>query len=139
MADILQQVGRELDAEIAVLIQGWRWISNPSSPDDAFLFPPADAAKYSPDRVSTKPPDGRRMRNNEWHAQLPYYSTDIAAAWEVEEKIKELGLQRKYAEALGIVIAESGHKGLYVEPFELIHATPEQRCLAALKAIGEQS
>ncbi len=59
--------------------------------------------------------------------ELPHYSTDIAAAYQMEERIKELGLESEYSEALLDLTDASEH-------FELIHATPEDRCRAALAA-----
>lgn len=57
---------------------------------------------------------------------------DIAAAWEVEGKIKELsggekGLIIRYMTRLMNVVGEDG--------FDMLHATPEQRCKAALLAV----
>ncbi len=74
------------------------------------------------------------------------YSTDIAAAWEVEEKLMELDKILEYLEALQIE-ANGTEKGLtltnkiigytynFEEIFNLIHATPAQRCRAALKTL----
>lgn len=62
------------------------------------------------------------------------YSRDISAAYEVEEKIKELGLQVKYTQALKLLIIGEGE---YAGMFDFIHATPEQRCKAALIAVLE--
>ncbi|KAF6630670.1 hypothetical protein H6F38_14680 [Paenibacillus sp. EKM208P] len=60
------------------------------------------------------------------------YSLEISSAWEVEEKIKELRLQAKYCIALKQVVIGTGE---YVGMFDYIHATPEQRCKAALLAV----
>ncbi|WP_339304256.1 hypothetical protein NST33_17695 [Paenibacillus sp. FSL L8-0435] len=62
------------------------------------------------------------------------YSLEISSAWEVEEKIKELRLQAKYCIALKQVVIGTGE---YVGMFDYIHATPEQRCKAALLAVQE--
>ena len=58
---------------------------------------------------------------------VPYYSTDIAAAMQVEDRIEELGLIPEYCEALLNITDASEH-------FELIHASPEDRCRAAVMA-----
>ena len=64
----------------------------------------------------------------------PRYSTDIAAAYQVEERIEELGLWRKYCwELIKIVSAKASDEML--QTWYLIHATPEDRCRAALKAV----
>ncbi|WP_095205916.1 hypothetical protein [Paenibacillus sp. O199] len=60
------------------------------------------------------------------------YSLEISSAWEVEKKIKELRLQAKYCTALKQVVVGTGE---YVGMFDYIHATPEQRCKAALLAV----
>lgn len=60
------------------------------------------------------------------------YSTDISAAWEVEEQIHKKRLNVEYCSALKQVVAA---KGEYVGLFDYIHATPEQRCKAALLAV----
>ena len=58
---------------------------------------------------------------------LPEYSRDIAAAMRMEDRIEELGLIPKYCEALLNITDASEH-------FELIHASPEDRCRAAVMA-----
>ncbi|SPY16130.1 Uncharacterised protein [Paenibacillus polymyxa] len=60
------------------------------------------------------------------------FSTDISLAWEVEEKIKKMGLHVEYCRALKQVVVNTGE---YVGLFDYIHATPEQRCKAALLAV----
>lgn len=62
-------------------------------------------------------------------------SIDISAAWEVEEQIKTLRLHVEYCQALRKVVMS---KGEYVGLFDYIHATPEQRCKAALLAVLEE-
>ncbi|MDP9675374.1 BC1872 family protein [Paenibacillus polymyxa] len=60
------------------------------------------------------------------------YSLEISSAWEAEKKIKELRLQAKYCIALKQIVIGTGE---YVGMFDYIHATPEQRCKAALLAV----
>lgn len=61
-----------------------------------------------------------------------HYSSDISAAWEVEEQIKKLRLHAAYVSALKQVLVRTGE---YVGMFDYIHANPEQRCKAALLAV----
>ncbi|MDN4069954.1 hypothetical protein QYF50_18795 [Paenibacillus vini] len=65
---------------------------------------------------------------------LKDWSSDISAAWEVEEKIKEIGglMIGYYMTELMLIVRSNG--------FNMVHATPEQRCKAALLAIlpGEE-
>ena len=72
---------------------------------------------------------------------LAYYSTDIAAAWLVEERIKELGLIEEYCMQLNRIANNTwdwrdGMKNALL--WQLIHATPEDRCRAALKALDRK-
>jgi hypothetical protein len=72
-----------------------------------------------------------------WPASVPDFATDIAAAMEVEDRIAELDLRAEYAAALQIVVAHDARDEEYSPGlFGLIHATPRQRCLAALAATG---
>lgn len=74
---------------------------------------------------------------NPW--DVPPYSTDISAAMQVEDRIAELGLQTPYCDELtNIVASDCGKTQLGAMRFDLIHATPKQRCLAALAAVGEE-
>ncbi|ASA25403.1 hypothetical protein [Paenibacillus donghaensis] len=66
------------------------------------------------------------------------WSTDISAAWEVEERILALylneqpGLIDDYIDSLMDVIRKEHG---FSPAFRLAHATPEQRCKAALMAV----
>lgn len=71
---------------------------------------------------------------------VPRYSSDISAAMEVENRIEQLHLIREYVRALehigdmatpSRVITDTG------VAWRLAHATPEQRCRAALKAVED--
>lgn len=71
-----------------------------------------------------------------WIDDVPDFSTRLSAAWEVEEQIHKKRLNVEYCSALKQVVAA---KGEYVGLFDYIHATPEQRCKAALLAVlGEE-
>ena len=75
-------------------------------------------------------------------------STDISAAYTMEERIKELGLEHQYVIEMVMIVGGYKHisdvvirigRGLSAnELFAVIHATPEDRCRAALKAIAER-
>ena len=66
----------------------------------------------------------------------PYYSTDISAAWQVEERMKELELMKDYADELAfLVLHPLGYDISAMEQvFAAAHASPEIRCKAALLA-----
>lgn len=71
---------------------------------------------------------------------MPRFSKDIRAAIEVEDRIATLDLGAEYADALKDVVTASW-KDRDISPglFGLIHATPRERCLAALKTIEDNS
>jgi hypothetical protein len=64
------------------------------------------------------------------------YSTDIAAAYQMEERIAELGLIEEYCFQLNAIANAHFDRAYYRQPqrWQLIHATPEDRCRAALLA-----
>ncbi len=74
-------------------------------------------------------------------------STDISDFWLVEETLMEKGLTCEYIDALieitNILIVDSdkskqvaNYRLTSAVIFLLLHATPEQRCLAALEAVS---
>ena len=63
---------------------------------------------------------------------LPY-ATDISAAWQVEEKIKELGLTEQYGNKIAIIVLDDNTTARQ-RIFDAAHASPEMRCKAALLA-----
>jgi len=83
--------------------------------------------------------------------QLPDYCNDIAAAVLVESRIKELDTKTLYIDALSEIVAPE-YASIFFNAIELdphvmelnglaylwlmVTATPKQRCLAALKAVG---
>ncbi|HXU39677.1 MAG TPA: hypothetical protein VN937_25210 [Blastocatellia bacterium] len=75
----------------------------------------------------------------------PEYSTNIAAAFQVEERIEEMGLSERYAYALvETVIPNSAfgfvNRGAYDKDiFSMVHASPAHRCIAALIALDRQA
>lgn len=64
---------------------------------------------------------------------LPYYSSDIAAAWEMEAEIERRGLIEPYGYALEDLVGCRG--GPAYNMWAAAHASPLQRCQAALKAV----
>ena len=106
---------RELNAKIAELM-GWKTLW-------------ADRRGYSD---TWQRPDG----SSEYGLLPPFYSTDIAAAYTMEERIAELGLIEEYCFQLNAIANEHKDRDYCRQPqrWQLIHATPEDRCRAALKA-----
>lgn len=72
---------RELDALVAEKIMGWTSCEITSRTETRLMWPPD-----SPKNVFEYKTDGLMGPNKE--LRVPSYSTDIAAAWEVVEKIR---------------------------------------------------
>lgn len=151
--------GRELDAEVAERVMGWQWMSRvnysgATGPDDlkktsAWLFPPdsedTDTGKEGMFGETIYMRNGivgpfvpclpRQKETTGFHG--PRYSSDIAAAMQVEGRIAEMELQSRYAAALWIVAGDDAEKAnQHYGNWDLIHATAEQRCRAALAAVN---
>lgn len=124
--------GTDLNVMVAEHIFGWRRIQGPTHDYDGAVehgevLVPLDMSEAH--AYAMMPPRGRIplyiFVNREW-------SSDMSAAWEVEEKIKQLKLHVKYCGDLKRIVIGTGE---YVGMFDYIHATPEQRCKAALLAV----
>lgn len=106
--------GRELDAWIAEKVMG-----NP---------PPV------------VPPGVWPQELHSWQDRLPLYSTDIAAAWEVVEKLKSLGFKvgvdEEGSDLAACVVAKSERGIVHVIASETAATAPLAICLAALRACG---
>ena len=82
---LAMEAGRELDALVAEAM-GWIWLRfKPAHDEDAeFVRKP-----YGPDTweasLEHKRANGDEPLAHLWDCDLPHYSTDIAAAWEVVE------------------------------------------------------
>lgn len=63
---------------------------------------------------------------------------DIAYAFKVEERIKGLGLEQRYAYYLFKQLPAKFRLDLD-QWFEIAHASPEQRCRAALECVKEKA
>jgi len=109
--------GREIDALVAEHVMGAVWNNVPNYPGgacDILQFPGGHGIL-----VERRCSDGRTI----YPANLPAYSTDIAAAWEVVEKMEGADFDRF-----------DGHLG----PLHAMTAKEAALdiCLAALKAKG---
>ena len=69
-----------------------------------------------------------------WVVLVPDFSGSLDAAWEMEEELERRGLCDEYEHAL-VTIAWSERLHPARSAWRLIHATPEQRCEAALEAV----
>ena len=122
---------RGLDAEVAVEVMGWQVIRGG--------FPSHAPEGWNPDMDEWKPAP-----------PVPHYSTDIAAAWEMEGELAGLGALGEYVRRLTemtfpVTFAEksglsSGARARFyqntpAETFLLLRAPLERRCRAALAAV----
>ena len=60
------------------------------------------------------------------------YSTDIAAAWDMEEEIQRRGLVAEYGEAMSILLDNPFVTASF---YDFLHASRELRCRAALSCV----
>jgi len=135
------EAGRELDALIAEKVMGWTWCVQPHG----HISRPG---KYSytrwlcePDRYRSAKPkwdkwDGKTEMpisglNGEYMHVLEY-STDIAAAWEVVEKMRELDMLGDFSQACDFLTPWSWLDYSKASDMALFI------CRAALKAISAQ-
>jgi hypothetical protein len=118
--------GRELDAKkinawIAEHVMGWKQVEQTvqtcSGQSKCWLVP-SDEQAYNCNCVCHHTPD---------------YMGNIAAAMQMQERIKELGLHQQYA----AVLMKITHNPImsYVDPFNAIHASAAERVRAAVKVL----
>lgn len=111
--EILDMSADQLAEAVAVHVMGWEWCE--------------------PTRI------GNAVSSGYWWSlslEEPVFDwnpgEDISAAWEVEETFKsDTGKQAAYVKCLKDVLGDNAYM------FDFIHATPEQRCKAALLAVLE--
>lgn len=117
------QAGRELDALVAEKVMGWIgpivWIEDEMG-CDPYMFPPG---------VIVSERDNDRM--------VPVYSTGIAAAWMVVDRMEERGWMARISREMG------SWNCRFVRPedtagyvFDEDATAPLAICLAALRAVG---
>lgn len=122
MSDL--QPGREMDAMVAVEIHGWK-LGNINRGDYGWWVP--DATRRS----------GKRLQQ-----YLPAFSTSISAAWEVVEKMCEMGWHysvESFHTGVGVCFGRAGDDDdgvLWVQHDANGSTAPHAIALAALKAVG---
>lgn len=110
---------RELDALVAEKVMGWELIG---------IAPSGGRVVHSP-----------RL----WEKELPHYSSDIAAAWQVVEKMEKDGWESGCETSKGIRRAwfawdRRKRFSPKLPKFAEAEAIPRAICLAALKAVGAE-
>jgi hypothetical protein len=79
------EAGRELDALVAEKVMGWTWWRSSATGRRGIFAPgviPRGAYEWFKELA-----DGTEELCRDWGAYLPAYSTDIAMAWRVVEKM----------------------------------------------------
>ena len=116
---------RLLPPATAALYRAWGWSVKAISPEEGLVGFLAENA-------------GEIPRGRLW--ETPRYSTDIAAAWEMEEELQRRGLGTEYGmDLMALVVTpetETGQKP-FTFAFDTAHASPELRCKAALMTVRE--
>jgi len=117
------EAGREFDALFAKQVMGWR---------QEYVWSIAGEKAHMWNEPEYLLPPG-----SDDASKVPEYSTDIAATWKMEEMIEQRGLNLRYTQALMAVLLFEGFVPEDDEAlwWALIHASPYQRCCAALKAV----
>ena len=127
------EAGRELD-ELVVSAMGWHISSWADETDGGYQLFDADG-RY---KAKWDAPEGFKHELAPRHRWSP--STDIAAVWKMEEMIEQRGFNLRYTQMLMTVLLFEGFTPEHDEElwWALIHASPIQRCRAALKAIHNE-
>jgi hypothetical protein len=111
--------GRDLDALVAEKVMGWKW-----NDESAWL----GDSKWS------------RTHGDPWNF-LPHYSTDIAAAWDIRDKVAAgiFSTRHFFSEECQRLVSDQAGVQLLIHHSEVIlRIQPHQICLAALRAVGYQ-
>ena len=77
---------------------------------------------------------GRKRRDFGYYRNK--YSENIADAYQMEERIAELGMEKEYGKHLCISVDQLWYLQEFKDVWSLIHATPEERCKAALMMVS---
>ena len=146
-----KEEARKLDIEVEMIVFGSQWFQvrlvNPGNPERAFewtrLLTPAAASHYPSGGWSIQPisdadgmalflagPFASTRQMAIWDG--PHYSTDIAAACDMEEEIQRRGLVAEYGEAMSVLLDSPFVTASY---YDFLHASPELRCRAALSCV----
>lgn len=127
MIDIDALSDRELDAMIAEHVMQCKifWEKHASGNKPRCDCPGANSAMIRP------------HGNNLW-GYIKSYSANHTAAYEMEEEIKRRGLEIKYSYCLSCIVfdgMETHKMTMYSKYWLIAHATPKQRCRAALRVV----
>lgn len=127
---------RELDALVAEKVMGWYYIDHPY-PENLWVEP-GKRTTFFPPHFKWSMEEEKKMPGISNGISCPDYSTDIQAAWQVVEKLKE-NKDHLTKITIGTILSswlvavEVDDKGYFMAHE---HSAPHAICLAALKAVG---
>ena len=79
---------------------------------------------------------GWEKKHWDWAFTLPHYTRDITATYQMEERIQELDYIEEYCYQLRRIANMNWDAGVRLpQTWQLIHASPEDRCLAAIRTM----
>lgn len=121
----------EINARVAETIMDYRWYTAESG-HVSWLFKREDRLLELGATLGKK--EGARIDAT----GVPDYQGSIDAAFEVEAAIERRGLEQLYAYLLTNLLGfpDEHYLWTYDNLWTMLHATPRQRCLAALSAVA---
>lgn len=128
---------RDRDALIAEQVMGWEKLPAPK-----YRLPDESVVELFVGDFYFHADNGSRFMYWPWpmhfypNQLVPEFSTQVAAAHEVEDEIERRELKCSYVTELLIILGHYTMRGDFNEYWDLVRATPEQRCLAALRAVA---
>jgi hypothetical protein len=126
------KAGAELDALVLELVMGWQWVPLAASDrtERSVLW---DPKRPEPESGDFRDIGGGRLLP----PGAPHPSADANQVRDVEERIADRRLEYPYTVALTAIVAGPDRKRQdWREAWAVARATPEQRCRAALRAVG---
>ena len=145
-------MSRDIDAEIAEKVMGWTpwgrnaWLKPRHVPSADFPGTTYDEWDSKGPHPGLRPPDGSGVHyfcscaenggRTDPHVEIPPFSTDIAAAWMVVERMRELGWFFEVSAECDSQWVAYFDKERYAS--EAADTAPLAICRAALRARGEE-
>lgn len=118
-----------LNRAVAERVMGWKALIGDAIPESI-------TSRYCHDpHLARVWVDGNGKQMACWESNdMPDFAGDIAAAYAMEEAIPE-GKRHAYVEALTVIVEGAQRLNAWQTGWALLHATPEQRCRAAVRVM----
>lgn len=128
------EAGRELDKVIGERVMGWKWLNAPAV-GEPFMLSPEQISRYTPEFV-----EQNTVKDCDLDApsRLPHYSTSIADAWLVVEKLREresIARSNGASDQAWVSFVWNLPMSRHGIHYMLFSLTPLAICLAALKTM----